>query len=142
MFQKIVETSHLKDLTIHTLDNGALIAGFEVDLFDEEVYGLDKSEAMLQSILRDLPEGRILRVYLKSEYTVDSKNEHSRSEALRSIGFIQNRAYVFLEKPAKTDLSLLFKKKGPTESSVLTDFQILKSHGVQVRSLSQIEIES
>lgn len=142
MFQKIVETSHLKDLTIHSLDNGALIAGFEVDLFDEEVYGLDRSEAMLQSILRDLPEGRTLRIYLKSEYSVESGGEHSRSEALRSIGFIKNRAYVFLEKPAKTDLSLLFKKKGKSENAVLTDFQILKSHGAHVRPLSQVDIES
>lgn len=142
MFQKIVETSQLKDLTIHTLDNGALIAGFEVDLFDEEVYGLEKSEAMLQSILRDLPEGRILRIYLKSEYAIDEGSEHSRSGALRSIGFIKNRAYVFLEKPAKTDLSLLFRKKGHSDNAILTDFQILKSHGVHVKPLSQMDIES
>ncbi|MFM6927187.1 MAG: hypothetical protein ACKOX6_01915 [Bdellovibrio sp.] len=142
MFQKIVETSHFKDLTIHTLDNGALIAGFEVDLFDEEIYGLEKAEAMLQSILRDLPEGRILRVYLKSDYAIDSDTIHSRSEALKAIGFIKNRAYIFLEKPAKADLSLLFKKKDRAESSVMTDFQLLKSHGVQVRPLSQGDVEA
>lgn len=141
MFQKIVETSHLKDLIIHTLENGSLIAGFEVDLFDEEIYGLEKSEAMLQSILRDLPEGRILRIYFKSEYSVDQDVEHSRREALKSIGFIKNRAFVFLEKPAKTDLSLLFRKKTPSENGILTDFQILKSNGVQIRPLAQTAIE-
>lgn len=141
MFQKIIETSQLKDLIIHTLENGSLIAGFEVDLFDEEIYGLEKSEAMLQSILLDLPEGRILRIYLKSEYSVDQEVEHSRRDALKSIGFIKNRAYVFLEKPAKTDLSLLFKKKGSAESAILTDFQILKSNGVQIRPLSKTAIE-
>ncbi len=31
MFQKIVETSRLKDLIIHTFENGSLIAGFEVE---------------------------------------------------------------------------------------------------------------
>lgn len=141
MFQKIVETSRLKDLIIHTLENGSLIAGFEVDLFDEEIYGLDKSELMLQSILRDLPEGRTLRLYFKSEYSNDQDFDHSRSEALRSIGFIKNRAYVFLEKPAKTDLSLLFKKKTSSENAILTDFQILKSNGVQIRPLDQDAIE-
>lgn len=141
MFQKIVETSHLKDLIIHTLENGSLIAGFEVDLLDEEIYSLEKSEAMLQSILRDLPEGRILRIYFKSEYSIDQDVEHSRREALKSIGFIKNRAFVFLEKPAKTDLSLLFRKKTPSENAILTDFQILKSNGVQVRPMPQTAIE-
>jgi len=142
MFQKIVETNHLKDLIIHTLDNGTLIAGFEVDLFDEEVYGLEKSEGMLQSILRDLPMGRTLRIYLKSEYSVETSEGHSRQEAIQKIGHIKNRAYVFLEKPASTDFSLLYKKKAKSDTSVLTDFQFLKSNGIEVRPLTQADIES
>ncbi len=53
---------------IHAFEIGSLIAGFEVDLFDEEIDGLEKSEAMLQSILSDFPVGWILRTYFKSEY--------------------------------------------------------------------------
>jgi len=142
MFQEIIETNNLKDVVIHTLDNGTLIAGFEVDLFDEEVYGLDNSEAMIQSILRDLPVGRTLRIYLKSEYSIDAGFDHSRVRSLKEIGYIKNRAYVFLEKPAKTDLSVLFKNKKQTDNSVLTDFQLLKSNGIEVRPLSKPEVES
>lgn len=141
MFQNIVETQKLNDLVIHTLDNGALIAGFEVDLFDEEVFGLEQTEVMLQSILRDLPEGRVLRIYLKSEYLTDDQKDHSRSRALRSVGYVKNRAFIFLEKPVKADFSLLFKKRNK-ENTVLTDFQILKSQGVQIKPLSQEDIES
>ena len=79
MFQKIVETNSLADLYIHTLENGTLCAGFEIDLFDEEVFGLENTEQMLQSLLRDLPSGRTLRVYLKSEFSATEDRDHSRS---------------------------------------------------------------
>ncbi len=140
MFQKIVETNKLNDIIIHTLENGTLIAGFEVDLFDEEVFGLDKTEAMLQSILRDLPEGRILRIYLKSEFSVQQNEIHSRSEALKSIGFVKNRAFIFLEKPVKMDLYFLLKKK--SAKPILTDFGMLKDHGIQIKALTQSDVES
>lgn len=141
MFQKIIETSRVSDVIIHTLENGALVAGFEVDLFDEEVYGLENAEAMIQSVLRDLPLSRTLRVYLKSEYTNEPTGDHSRGEALKSIGYIKNRAFVFLEKPAKMDLSMILKKKSSASNAVLTDFSILKDHGISVKPLSQLDIE-
>ena len=126
MFQKIVETNSLSDLFIHTLENGTLCAGFEVDLFDEEVFGLESAEQMLQSLLRDLPQGRTLRVYLKSEYSISEENVHSRSEAIKSIGFVRNRAFVFLEKPAKIDLVSFFKRNSLQSQNLLTDFNLIK----------------
>lgn len=142
VFQKIVETNTLKDLFIHTLENGTLTAGFEVDLFDEEVFGLESTEAMLQSILRDLPIGRTLRIYLKSEYSTDQTFDHSRTEAVKSLGYVKNRAYVFLEKPVKMDLSFFLKKLEKNNPSVLTDFNILKDNGIKVRPLDKDEVES
>lgn len=140
MFQKIVETQQFNDFSIHTLENGTLIAGFEIDLFDEEIFGLENTEQMLQSLLSDLPQGRILRIYLKSEYTNDEHKNHSRAEAIRSIGFVKNRAFLFLEKPARMELKNLFKKY--QNQPVLTDFNILKDNGIKVKPLNKIEIDS
>ncbi|MFP5519667.1 MAG: hypothetical protein ACLGGX_07165 [Bdellovibrionia bacterium] len=142
MFQKIIETNNLQDLFIHTLDNGTLIAGFEVDLFDEEVFGLGNTEQMLQSLLRDLPQGRTLRIYLKSEYATEESFDHSRTEAIKSIGFVRNRAFVFLEKPAKMDLGYFIKRTQPQKQAILTDFNILKDNGIKIKPLNKSEIES
>lgn len=142
MFQKIIETSNLSDLYIHTLENGTLSAGFEIDLFDEEVFGLDSAEQMLQSLLRDLPQGRTLRIYLKSEFSATEDNDHSRRDAIKSIGFIKNRAFVFLEKPAKLELSSLFKRVQGQVQNLLTDFNILKDNGIKVKPLNKQDVES
>lgn len=142
MFQKIVESNKFSDIIIHTLENGTLISGFEVDLFDEEVFGLSNTEAMLQSLLRDLPVGRTLRVYLKSEYSTEQNDDHSRKESLKSIGYIKNRAFIFLEKPAKMDLRFLVPKKQNKLQPVLTDFNLLKDHGIQIKALDKTELES
>lgn len=142
MFQKIIETNSLSDLYIHTLENGTLCAGFEIDLFDEEVFGLENAEQMLQSLLRDLPQGRTLRIYLKSEFSVAEGADHSRREAIKSIGFVKNRAFVFLEKPAKIDLSFFFKRNPLQSQNLLTDFNLLKDNGVKVKPLNKQEVES
>lgn len=141
MFQKIIETNNLSDLYIHTLENGTLIAGFEVDLFDEEVFGLVNTEQMLQSLLKDLPHGRTLRIYLKSEYATEGTADHSRAEAIKSIGYVKNRAYVFLEKPAKMDLGYFLRKTQSQKQAILTDFNLLKDNGIKIRPLSQTDIE-
>lgn len=142
MFQKIIETNSLSDLYIHTLENGTLCAGFEIDLFDEEVFGLENAEQMLQSLLRDLPQGRTLRVYLKSEFSITEEGDHSRRDAIKSIGFVKNRAFVFLEKPAKIDLSSLFKRHPLQSQNLLTDFNLLKDNGVRVKPLNKQDVES
>lgn len=141
MFQKIVETNSLADLYIHTLENGTLCAGFEIDLFDEEVFGLENTEQMLQSLLRDLPQGRTLRIYLKSEFAATDSSDHSRSDAIKSIGFVRNRAFVFLEKPAKIELSSFFKRNSLQSQNLLTDFNILKDNGIKVKPLNRQDVE-
>ena len=141
MFQKIVETNSYSDLFIHTLENGTLCAGFEIDLFDEEVFGLENTEQMLQSLLRDLPQGRTLRIYLKSEFSVEENNDHSRAEAVKNIGFVKNRAFVFLEKPAKMDLVSFLRRSRLKSETLLTDFNILKDNGIKVKALNKEEIE-
>lgn len=141
MFQKIIETNQVNDLYIHTLDNGTLIAGFEIDLFDEEVFGLENTEQMLQSLLKDIPQGRTLRIYLQSEYSTDENSEHSRTEALKNIGFVKNKAFVFLEKPAKIDFTKFLKAKKDS-TSVFTDFNILKNNSIQVKPLNKNEVEA
>lgn len=141
MFQKIIESNNLKDIVIHTLENGSLVAGFEVDLFDEEVFGLEQTEVMLQSLLRDLPIGRILRIYFKSEYSNEINEDHSRKESLKDIGYINNRAFVFLEKPVKLDLQKVFQKY-TNVSPVLTEFNLLKNQGIKVRPLSKTDVEN
>ena len=142
MFQKIVETNTYHDLIIHTLDNGSILAGFEVDLFDEEVFGLANTEIMLQSLLKDLPLGRTLRIYLKSDYADLDGSEHSRSSAIKNIGFVKNQAFIFLEKPAQIDLKFLLKKDKFEKNNVLVDFNILKNKGINVKSLNKDEITS
>ncbi len=142
MFQKIIETNRASDVSIHTLENGTLCAGFEVDLLDEELLENDQLEALLMSLLKDLPLGRTLRVYLKSEYSNLDTHEHSRTESLKDIGFVKNRAFLFLEKPAKMDLSFFVKHKSSKGQSVLTDFLLFKNHEVKVKPLSQKEVES
>ncbi len=141
MFQKIAETNSYSDLYIHTLENGTLCAGFEIDLFDEEVFGLENAEQMLQSLLRDLPQGRTLRIYLKSEFSVDENNNHSRAEAFKNIGFVKNRAFVFLEKPAKMNLISFLRRSSPKNQNLLTDFNILKDNGIKVKALNKQDIE-
>lgn len=140
MFQKIAESNNYQDLVIHTLQDGTLIAGFEVDLFDEEIFGLDNTEQMLQSLLRDLPAGRTLRIYLKSEFAIDSTGDHSRIDAVKSIGYVRNRAFVFLEKSPSLDLKILFRGQNQKNTPVLTDFNLLKDNGVKVRPLDSQEI--
>lgn len=142
MFQNIIETKNVGDLIIHALENGALIAGFEIDLFDEELYGPDKTEAMLQSILRDLPEGRNLRIYLKSEYSTVQESDHSRTDSIKSIGYVKNRAYVFLEKPAEIDFVQFINRNKKNADGVLTDFGLLKNHGIKIRPLQKADIEN
>ncbi|GIL17051.1 MAG: hypothetical protein BroJett040_08020 [Oligoflexia bacterium] len=142
MFQNIIETKNVGDLIIHALVNGALIAGFEIDLFDEELYGPEKTEAMLQSILRDLPEGRSLRIYLKSEYSTVQESDHSRSDSIKSIGYVKNRAFVFLEKPAEIDFAQFMNRKKKNTDGVLTDFGLLKDHGIKIRPLQKVDIEN
>lgn len=139
MFQKIIETSKSSDLLIHTLENGTLLAGFEVDLFDEELFGKENTEEMLLSLLKDLPLGRTLRIYFKSEYSNTVESDHSRTESLKTIGFVKNRAFIFLEKSPKLDLKYLFSKK--RTDSVLTDFNLLKDSGIKVKPLEKKEIE-
>ena len=141
MFQKIVETNSLADLYIHTLENGTLCAGFEIDLFDEEVFGLENTEQMLQSLLRDLPSGRTLRVYLKSEFSATEDRDHSRREAIKSIGFVKNSAFVFLEKPVKIDLSSFLKRSPLHAQNLFTDFNILKDNGIKVKPLNKHDVE-
>jgi len=141
MFQKIIETNSYTDLIIHTLENGTLCAGFEIDLFDEEIFGIENTEQMLQSLLRDLPLGRTLRIYIKSEFSVDENSDHSRIKAINSIGFVKNRAFVFLEKPAKMDLVSFLRKKSLSNENLLTDFNILKNNGIKVKALNNQEIE-
>lgn len=141
MFQKIIDTNSYTDLFIHTLENGTLCAGFEIDLFDEEVFGIENTEQMLQSLLRDLPQGRTLRIYLKSEFSVDEKSDHSRIKAINSIGFVKNRAFVFLEKPAKMDIVSFLRKKSLSNENLLTDFNILKDNGIKVKALNKQDIE-
>lgn len=142
MFQKIIETNNLNEIYIHTLENGTLCAGFEVDLFDEEVFGLENTEQMLQSLLRNIPQGRTLRIYLKSEFSATEDSDHSRTEAIKSIGFVKNRAFVFLEKPAKMDLSVFLKRTKSQSQSLLTDFNILKDNGIKVKPLNRQDVES
>lgn len=142
MFRKIEETHNASDVLIHSLENGTLCAGFEVDLFDEEVFGLENTEQMLQSLLRDLPQGRTLKIYFKSEYTVDEPHDHSRTQAIKSIGYVRNRAFIFLEKTPQIDMAWMLKRGKPQSQAVLTDFNILKNNGIKIRPLSQEDVES
>lgn len=142
MFQKIIDTNKVSDLLIHTVENGTLLAGFEVDLIDEEVHGLESAERMLSSLLSDLPQGRTLRIYLKSEYSNEINTNHSRKSALSEVGFIQSKAYVFLEKSASLDLKTFFKATQKDKSqSLLTDFQFLKDQGIKIKPLAETDIE-
>ncbi|MCE3009745.1 MAG: hypothetical protein LW875_03940 [Proteobacteria bacterium] len=139
MFQKIIETNEFQDLTIHTLESGALIAGFEVDIFDEELFGLEKTQAMLRSLIKDLPLGRTLRIYLKSQYSTESIPDISRSKALSEVGFVKNRAFIFLEKPVDINFKNILrpKKENPT-----LEFLSLKEKGIKVSPLNKNQIES
>ena len=139
MFQEIVETTKLNDLIIHSLENGTLVSGFEVDLFDEEVFGLENTETMLHSLLKDLPLGRTLRIYLKSEFSNNEEKHHSRTKALKDIGFIKNKAYIFLEKPVQIDFKNFFKKFNSLKP-IYTDFSFIKDRGIHVKPLDKEEI--
>lgn len=142
MLQKIIETSDQK-LMIHTLESGTLIQGFEIDLLDEETLGLEQIEVLLRSLCRSLDSGCLLRFIMKSEYLQNSSEGHSRHDAIKSIGYIKNRAFVFLEKRPNIDLSFLRRKNLSKKDSktINLDLSFLKESGVEVKPLSSADIQ-
>lgn len=138
VFQKIIETTNSNNQITHTLENGNLIVGFEIDILDEEIDGPQKSEDIINEILRNIPEGVLLKVYLKSEFTNADEKEHSRSKALKSVGFIKNRAYLIFEKPVQISLKKLFG--GDKSKQTFGSYNLLNHSGINYRPLEKSDI--
>lgn len=138
VFQKIIETTNSNNQIVHTLENGNLIVGFEIDLLDEEIDGVQKSEGIINEILRNTPDGVLLRFYLKSDFTNTEDKEHSRSKALKDVGFIKNRAYVIFEKPVKMSLKNLLG--GDKSRQAFGSYNLLNHSGLSHRPLDEKDI--
>lgn len=142
MFQSIVETTNVNGLNVHTLENGNLIAGFKLELIDEELKEQSEIESLLVSILKDLPLNRTLRFYLKADYEDDFQFKHSRSDALKKIGFIKYSAFVVFEKPVSSSLSIFRKTKSSEDQGIITDFGAYRDAGFKVTPMVATEFDS
>lgn len=111
MFQKIIETTNLNEQIIHTLEAGTVVSGIELDLIDLETLGEGRAEGTLHSIIKDIPEGNILKIYFKSKYSNKNSKNHSRHQAISEIGSISNQCVLLFEKYPQIDLKFLKAKK-------------------------------
>lgn len=131
MFAEIIEGKSEE----FVLSNATLIKAYELNILDQELLGLDQAEQIISSLLSEIPEGVILKIYLKSEVSRGETGNHSRNEALQRIGYIKNRIFVIFEKYPDMDLSL-FRLK------TIKPFQVHIPNQLQPRPLSKIELEN
>jgi hypothetical protein len=142
MFQRIVESKKDNQIEIHNLENGNIISGFRIDLLDFESRSAHELEIMLLSLLKDLAQNRILRFYLKAEYSDQTRFAHSRGEALRRIGFVKYSAFVILERPIKSDFTIFGKSQTNINQTIISEFGAFKDSGLNVTALTASQIES
>lgn len=146
MFQQILESEKSNDIWIHTLKGGALISGFQVDLFDSEVKGIESFEAAVRELLRSLPEGLTVKFYLRAEYKNESPNDHSRVAAICNVGFISQTAFVVFERFPGIDLNFLTLKKDVIQKDYQAftkdlNIKVLEDAGLAVKSLNGSELK-
>lgn len=126
---KVSENDH------HLLENDVLIAGFEVDLFDSIRPELFKEH--LKEILKDLPTNIMMRVYLKAEFENLVSKNNSRFKAIEEIGFINHKAFIFLELIPS---AFNFRKKENNAVNLKTYLSPLENMGSQLKPLNETEI--
>jgi hypothetical protein len=146
MFQKIIESSQIKNHFFHTLESGPLMTGVEIDILDQEIIGTEACEQLTRELVRSMPEKVRLRVILKSEYRTESDPNHSRVEAIKQIGSISNRVFLIFELSPKLEiLGLSFRKDIAQKSTDLllrcVSLQAFKDLNVSVKSLGPSDLE-
>lgn len=97
MLPNIIDSTKIEDLTVVCLNNGTLCVGYEISIVDAENENLRSIESDLVAYLGQLSNSIRVRIVLDSFASHDS-SFHSRSDAVNSIGFVENCLYVFFEK--------------------------------------------
>ena len=101
MLPNIIESVEInkqgKKLCIVALSNGTLCLGFEIQIKDAQTDNIEFLESELKSYLTHLSTKIRLRFVLDSRACRESLN-HSRSQAIESLGFVENRLFLIFEK--------------------------------------------
>ena len=97
MIPSIIDSTKIEDLLVVALNNGTLCVGYEISIVDAENENLRSIESDLIAYLGQLSNSIRVRMVLESLASHDS-SVHSRSDAVNSIGFVENHLYVFFEK--------------------------------------------
>ena len=108
MVPNIIESIQIGDKTVIALSNGSLCVGFEIPMKDAESDTIEFIESELTAYLGQLSHSLRVRFILDSKPAFDS-GQHSRSEAIRKNGFVENRLFVFFERDQKA-VSIDIKK--------------------------------
>jgi len=123
MLPNIIESVEInkqgKKLCIVALSNGTLCLGFEIQIKDAQTDNIEFLESELKSYLTHLSTKIRLRFVLDSRACRESLN-HSRSQAIESLGFVENRLFLIFEKELPVfelrKIKNLFKAKSYLET--------------------------
>jgi hypothetical protein len=110
MIPKIIESIKADNLTVIALDHGALCVGYEIPIKDAESDPIEAIENEITSYLSQFSNQIRVRFILDSKASYKSES-HSRSQAVNTLGFVENRLFVFFEKDSSNLLADLRKIK-------------------------------
>lgn len=97
MLPSIIDSTKIEDQTVVALNSGTFCIGFEISIIDSENENIRAIESELIAYLGQLSNSIRVRIILDSFASHDS-SFHSRSDAVNSIGFVENHLYVFFER--------------------------------------------
>lgn len=97
MLPSIIDSIKIEDQNVVALNNGTLCIGYEISIVDSENENIRAIESDLIASLGQLSNSIRVRIIMDSFASYDS-NFHSRSDAVNSIGFVENHLYAFFEK--------------------------------------------
>lgn len=97
MLPNIIDSTLVGNLTVVSISNGTLCVGFEIPVLDSETSQVSNIENELISYLGDIPSSIRVRFILDS-FSARNSDHHSRTDAVNSIGFVDNRLFIFFEK--------------------------------------------
>lgn len=134
MFQEVLESEN----NTFTLSNGTICRAFKVNLFDQDISSQQEIESSLTQLINSITPLETLKIYLNSSFNVES-NDHSRSEAIQNIGYIENKSVIVLEKYPEINLRTFFSKE--SAHSKLSDIKSAIAN-LDPKPLSKTELHS
>ena len=152
MFPSVIDKIQIEGDEFYALDNGRIVAPFEISLVDTDISDLDASEAAYNRLLQSLNPKVLARVFLLSKDSFEEQANHSRQQAIGGIGKVENRLVLLFESDSGRASDLFRALRYAKEPSraladraldlkASFDLSVLRSAGIRYRSLSEEEFE-